>query len=55
VLLRERNELLLRLSRAQSLDSVERRTRDLKLRPLTSEQIRYVTVERSTTAESQQP
>lgn len=41
---RERNDLLLRLSRAQSLESVEKRANELKLRPITSDQVRYVTL-----------
>jgi len=45
VLMRERNGLLLRLSQAQSLDSVERRAQELKLRPLVPQQVRYITLE----------
>lgn len=47
VLMRERNRLLLELSKAQSLESVERRAVELGLRPLTSDQARYVTIDRS--------
>jgi hypothetical protein len=47
VLMRERNDLLLRLSQAQSLDSVERRAQEMKLRPLTPRQVRYITLESS--------
>jgi hypothetical protein len=45
ILLRERNDMLLRLSQAQSLDTVRKRAEELKLRPLTDDQIRYMTVE----------
>ena len=41
---RERNDLLLRLSRAQSLEEIEKRANEIKLRPITSEQIRYITL-----------
>ncbi len=41
---RERNDLLLRLSRAQSLEEIEKRANELKLRPITGEQVRYVTL-----------
>ena len=44
-LLRERSSLLLRLSEAESLTSVEKRARELKLRPMTPEQARYITIE----------
>jgi hypothetical protein len=45
VLLRERNNLLLRLSKAQSLEAIEKRAVDIQLRPLTSEQQRYMIVD----------
>ncbi len=54
-LLRERNDLLLRLSRAESLDGIERRAIDMKLRPLTQEQVRYITIDRPTPAPAHQP
>lgn len=41
---RERNDLLLRLSQAQSLEGIEKRANELKLRPITTEQLRYVTL-----------
>lgn len=43
-LLRERSTLNLRLSEAQSLDAIERRARDLHMRPMTSDQARYITI-----------
>lgn len=42
---RERNDLLLRLSRAQSLENIERRAKDLQLRPITPDQARYITID----------
>ena len=42
---RERNDLLLRLSRAQSLENIERRAHDLRLRPITPDQARYITID----------
>lgn len=45
ILLRERNDMLLRLSQAQSLDTVRKRAEEQKLRPLTADQVRYMTVE----------
>jgi hypothetical protein len=47
-LVRERNSMLLRLSQAQSLDSIERRAHDLKLRPITPDQVRYLTLDPAT-------
>ena len=43
-LLRERSTLNLRLSEAQSLDAIQRRAKELNLRPMTSEQARYITI-----------
>src|SRR5690242_9344582 len=43
-LLRERSTLNLRLSEAQSLDAIQRRAEALHLRPMTSEQARYITI-----------
>lgn len=43
-LLRERNTLNLRLSEAQSLAEIERRARELKMRPMSAEQARYITI-----------
>lgn len=47
-LLQERNSMLFRLSQAQSLDEVQRRALGLKLRPLTADQVRYLTLDSST-------
>lgn len=55
LLLRDQNRLLLRLSQAQSLDAIEQRAADLKLRELTPEQQRYVIVDRPTAVIPAQP
>jgi hypothetical protein len=52
-LLRERSALLLRLSEAESLTSVEKRARSLNMRPMAPEQARYITI--TPTAESMEP
>jgi hypothetical protein len=44
-LMRERSAMLLRLSEAESLTSVEKRARALNLRPMAPEQARYITIE----------
>ena len=44
-LMRERSAVLLRLSEAESLTSIEKRARVLNLRPMAPEQARYVTIE----------
>jgi hypothetical protein len=54
-LIRERNDLLLRLSQAQSLDSIERRATDLKLRPLATDQVHYITLDRPPAEDVSQP
>jgi hypothetical protein len=54
-LLQDRNSMLFRLSQAQSLDSVERRAVNLKLRPLTADQVHYLTLEPTTREEHPQP
>ena len=43
-LLRERSALQLRLSEAQSFLKIEGRANALKLRPMTPEQVRYITI-----------
>jgi hypothetical protein len=43
-LLRERSGLLLRLSEAESLKSVEKRSKALNMRPMAPEQARYITI-----------
>jgi hypothetical protein len=43
-LLRERSQLQLRLSKAQSLGQIERRAAEQQLRPMLPEQARYITV-----------
>jgi hypothetical protein len=43
-LLRERGALNLKLSEAQSLVEIERRARELHLRPMAPEQARYITI-----------
>lgn len=43
-LLRERSTLQLRLSKAQSLVSIEQRAREIGLRPMAPEQARYITI-----------
>jgi hypothetical protein len=43
-LLREHSALLLQLSEAESLRSVEKRAKMLNLRPMTPEQARYITI-----------
>jgi hypothetical protein len=56
ILLRERNNLLLRLSKAQSLDTIEQRASEMKLRELTPAQQRYMIVDPPTTpAQPAQP
>lgn len=52
-LLRERSAMLLRLSEAESLKSVERRAKTLDLRPMAPEQARYITI--ALTPENQEP
>ena len=42
---RERSDLLLRLSKAQSLAGIERRANDLNMRPVTDDQVRYITLD----------
>ncbi len=42
---RENSDLQLRLASAQSLDTVRERAAQLGLRPMTSEQVRYITIE----------
>lgn len=44
-LLRERSSLQLRLSEAQSLEKIQQRAKSLNMRPLTPDQVRYVTVD----------
>ncbi|HEX5688693.1 MAG TPA: hypothetical protein VFX76_01765 [Roseiflexaceae bacterium] len=44
-LMRERSAILLRLSEAESLTSIEKRVRALNLRPMAPEQARYITIE----------
>lgn len=44
VLLREHSALLLQLSEAESLQSVEKRAKELGLRPMEPEQAQYITV-----------
>ncbi len=44
VLMREQSALQLRLSQAQSLNSIERRALELKMRPMAPEQARYITI-----------
>lgn len=43
-LLREHSALLLQLSEAESLTSVEKRAKTLNLRPMAPEQARYITI-----------
>jgi hypothetical protein len=43
-LLRERSALLLQLSEAEALKSVEQRAKTLNLRPMAPEQARYITI-----------
>jgi hypothetical protein len=50
-LLRERSALLLQLSEAESLQTVEKRAKMLNLRPMAPEQARYITI----TPETQEP
>jgi hypothetical protein len=45
LLLRERNAMLLQLSQAQSLNSIQQRANELQLRPLTTDQVRYITID----------
>ena len=52
-LLRERSALNLRLSEAQSLAEVERRAKELHMRPMTPDQARYITI--APTTEKQEP
>src|SRR5690242_7717022 len=52
-LLRERSALLLRLSEAESLKSIEKRAKSLNMRPMAPEQARYITI--TPTAESVEP
>ena len=54
-LLQDRNSMLFRLSQAQSLDAVERRAISLKLRPLTPDQVQYITLDPTAGEEHQQP
>ena len=44
-LLRERSQLQLRLSKAQSLTQIERRAAEQNLRPMTQDQARYITLD----------
>jgi hypothetical protein len=56
VLQRERSDLLLRLSKAQSFNGIERRAKDLNLKPVTDDQVRYITLDpalREASGESQ--
>ena len=43
-LLRERSAMLLRLSEAESLKSVEKRAKALNMRPMAPDQARYITI-----------
>lgn len=43
-LIRERSQLQVRQARAQSLELIRRRAEQIGLRPVTDEQVRYVTV-----------
>lgn len=52
VLLRDQSSLQLDLAEAQSLTKIERRVEAAKLRPMTLEQVRYVTIQPSATTES---
>jgi len=52
-LLRERSALLLRLSEAESLQSVQKRVKTLGLHPMAPEQARYITI--APTPERQEP
>jgi hypothetical protein len=54
-LLQDRNSMLFRLSQAQSLDSVERRAVTLKLRPLITDQVHYLTLDPTIREEHPQP
>ena len=53
-LLRQRSALLLRLSEAESLTSIQRRATTLGLHPMAPEQARYITIE-PTTDHAQEP
>lgn len=56
-LLRERSALQLRLSEAQSLAAIERRAREMQMRPMVPQQARYVTIAppEEAEAENQEP
>jgi hypothetical protein len=54
-LLRERSALLLQLSEAEALKSVERRAKMLNLRPMAPEQARYITIAPETQVQDDQP
>ncbi len=54
-LLRERSGLLLRLSEAEALKSVEQRAKMLNLRPMAPEQARYITIAPETQDQTEQP
>lgn len=55
VLMREQNSLLLDLSKAQSLQSVERRAAEQGLRPISATQVRYITIERERDVQANDP
>jgi hypothetical protein len=52
-LLRERSALLLRLSEAESLKSIDKRATALNMRPMAPDQARYITI--TPVPESQEP
>src|SRR5215216_5939964 len=54
-LLRERSALLLQLSEAEALKSVEQRAKTLNLRPMAPEQARYITIAPETQVQDDQP
>jgi hypothetical protein len=50
---RERSALLLRLSEAESLTTIEKRAKALSLRPMAPEQARYITIAPETETQGQ--
>jgi hypothetical protein len=54
-LLRERSALLLQLSEAEALKSVEQRAKTLNLRPMAPEQARYITIAPETHDQTEPP
>ena len=54
-LLRERSALLLQLSEAEALKSVEQRAKMLNLRPMAPEQARYITIAPETQDQTEPP